>query len=35
VDYVLNTAQRLQQLGIKDRQIMALADLLARSVVAA
>jgi len=30
VDYVLNTAEKLEQLGIKDRQIMALATLLAR-----
>jgi len=28
VDYVLNTANHLQQLGIRDRQLMALADLL-------
>ena len=30
VDYVLNTAQHLQQLGIRDRQLTALADLLRR-----
>ncbi|HTM77425.1 MAG TPA: gamma-glutamylcyclotransferase [Devosia sp.] len=35
VDYVLNTARRLEQLGIKDRQIMALAQLLARDAAAA
>lgn len=29
VDYVLNTAQRLGELGIRDRQLMALASLLA------
>lgn len=28
VDYVLNTARHLQELGIRDRQLMALADLL-------
>lgn len=28
IDYVLNTAQHLRSLGIKDRQLMALADLL-------
>lgn len=27
-DYVLNTARHLQELGIRDRQLMALADLL-------
>lgn len=30
VDYVLNTARHLRELGIRDRQLMALADLLAR-----
>ena len=29
-DYVLNTARHLAELGIKDRQVMALAALLAR-----
>lgn len=29
IDYVLNTARHLGQLGIRDRQLMALADLLA------
>ncbi len=29
IDYVLNTARHLAQLGIKDRQLAALADLLA------
>ena len=29
VDYVLNTARHLRELGIRDRQLMALADLLA------
>ena len=28
-DYVLNTARHLRELGIRDRQLMALADLLA------
>ena len=28
VDYVLNTARHLSELGIRDRQLMALADLL-------
>ncbi|MHA6688983.1 gamma-glutamylcyclotransferase [Devosia sp. A449] len=28
VDYVLNTASHLRELGIRDRQLMALADLL-------
>jgi len=28
VDYVLSTAQKLAELGIRDRQLMALADLL-------
>ena len=35
VDYVLNTAQGLAQLGIEDRQITALAKLLAQGVAAA
>jgi cation transport protein ChaC len=30
MDYVLNTARHLAELGIKDRQVMALAALLAR-----
>ena len=30
VDYVLNTARHLRELGIRDRQLMALADLLAK-----
>lgn len=35
VDYVLNTARHLADLGIRDRQLMALADLLASEDVAA
>ena len=35
VDYVLNTAQHLSELGIRDRQLMALAALLAKDEVAA
>lgn len=35
IDYVLNTARHLQELGIRDRQLMALADLLARDEPAA
>ena len=35
IDYVLNTARHLRELGIRDRQLMALADLLAREDVAA
>lgn len=35
VDYVLNTARHLRDLGIRDRQLMALADLLAADDVAA
>lgn len=35
VDYVLNTAQRLRELGIRDRQLMALADRLATEDAAA
>lgn len=35
VDYVLNTARHLSELGIRDRQLMALADLLARGEAAA
>lgn len=35
VDYVLNTARHLQELGIRDRQLMALADLLADDGAAA
>lgn len=34
IDYVLNTAQHLRTLGIKDRQLMALADLLADEITA-
>ncbi len=30
VDYVLNTYKHLRELGIRDRQLMALADLLAK-----
>lgn len=30
IDYVLNTARHLQQMGIRDRHLTALADLLAR-----
>ena len=35
IDYVLNTARHLRELGIRDRQLMALADLLAREEIAA
>lgn len=35
VDYVLNTAQHLRAMGIRDRQLMALADLLAQQDTAA
>lgn len=35
VDYVLNTAQRLRELGIRDRQLMALAEMLADEKAAA
>lgn len=35
VDYVLNTARHLRELGIRDRQLMALADLLAADELAA
>ena len=35
VDYVLNTARHLKELGIFDRQLMALADLLAHDAAAA
>ena len=35
VDYVLNTARHLSELGIRDRQLMALADLLAQEETAA
>ena len=35
VDYVLNTARHLLSLGIRDRQVMALAELLAPETVAA
>ena len=35
VDYVLNTARHLRELGIRDRQLMALADLLAQDEAAA
>jgi cation transport protein ChaC len=34
VDYVLNTARHLRQLGIEDRELTALADLLAEDVAA-
>lgn len=34
VDYVLNTARHLGQLGIRDRQLMAFAQLLARDEAA-
>lgn len=35
IDYVLNTARHLRELGIRDRQLMALADLLASEEIAA
>jgi cation transport protein ChaC len=35
VDYVLNTARHLGELGIRDRQLMALADLLQRGAMTA
>jgi len=35
VDYVLNTARHLRELGIRDRQLMALADQLAGDEAAA
>ena len=35
VDYVLNTARHLRELGIRDRSLMALADLLMRDEPAA
>jgi len=35
VDYVLNTARHLEQLGIRDRQVMELAALLAAEELAA
>ena len=35
IDYVLNTARHLRELGIRDRQLMALADMLASDDVAA
>jgi len=35
VDYVLNTARHLEQLGIRDRQVMALAKLLLAEELAA
>lgn len=35
IDYVLNTARHLAELGIRDRQLMALADLLVRDEAAA
>lgn len=35
IDYVLNTARHLESMGIRDRQIMALAELLRREAVAA
>jgi cation transport protein ChaC len=35
VDYVLNTARHLGELGIRDRQLMALADMLVREDAAA
>ncbi|MDB5613455.1 MAG: gamma-glutamylcyclotransferase [Devosia sp.] len=34
IDYVLNTAKHLGQLGIRDRQLMALVDLLAQDEAA-
>lgn len=34
IDYVLNTARHLGELGIRDRQLMALADLLTQDEVA-
>jgi cation transport protein ChaC len=34
IDYVLNTARHLGQLGIRDRQLMALADLLTQDEAA-
>jgi cation transport protein ChaC len=34
IDYVLNTAKHLSELGIRDRQLMALADLLAKDEAA-
>ena len=34
IDYVLNTARHLRELGIRDRQLMALADLLAGDAAA-
>jgi cation transport protein ChaC len=34
VDYVLNTARHLETLGIRDRQLMALADLLTEEIAA-
>ena len=34
IDYVLNTARHLGELGIRDRQLMALADLLAQEEAA-
>jgi cation transport protein ChaC len=35
IDYVLNTARHLRELGIRDRQLIALVDLLAREEIAA
>jgi cation transport protein ChaC len=35
IDYVLNTARHLNQLGIRDRQLMALAEVLAADDAAA
>ena len=35
LEYVLETASHLRELGIRDRQLMALADLLAREEIAA
>lgn len=35
IDYVLNTARHLDELGIRDRQLMALAELLARDAASA
>jgi len=35
VDYVLNTARHLASLGIRDRQVMALAELLTRNAAVA
>jgi glutathione-specific gamma-glutamylcyclotransferase len=34
IDYVLNTAEHLRQLGIRDRQLMRLAELLQKAQAA-